>query len=1742
MQISNRAVKYLVLSGFALFLGGQVSRVNAQSWYNTAWAYRSAVTITNSSGGTLTNFQVHVTLDASFNFSKALSTGADLRVANSDGTTLLSFWTESWNQAGSSASIWVKIPSIPIAGTTIYLYYGNPAATSAASSGSATFDFFDDFEGTPTAPSSYWTLGSAATALVQDTGWETSPPHSMSVVVPPTASNGGFTYWAYYGVFDTCAGVGLARSTNLTSWTKYASNPIFGVVSGVGNARWPSVVAVTSPSLMYYMVYEKNYCAGSGSIIELATSPDGITFTDSKVIVPAGYNSSNYNQNPFLYVNPNDAANPYYLYYYSGGYEIHARKAALPTGLDTASDVTVLTSPGTLAAPNVYYNSAAGLYFLSVETYTSSGVWNVDVFTSTSPTSGFKLLPGNPIMSDNSACMNQWVFPASTTTLHTWYCNLDAINGWTVQHRTATLTATAGTAGRASVNTPNSTLWTLPLRTGDDGGARGAWTIVTDTQQDGTSGKVAKGVTTDRQILLSTFSGGDYVLEAYGKQLDGVVWGLGVRGSDWENYYSLNLSENLDPSNNLFLYSWINNGGPYATGTLGQAPVGTINLNSWYKLTEKVHSSLIDVYKDGVFEITGSDSNLTTGGVALYGEANSQAEYNNVLVRKYASADPTTSVGSTPSIVLSTLALNPTSVLGGSGNTSTGTLTLAAAASGSLTVSLSSNSPTVASVPSSVSFTSGQTSRTFTATTFAVATTTVVTITATYNGASLTAQLTVNAPNGVPTITSLSPSSALAGAAAQTLTINGTNFLSTSTVTYNGASPSHTATFVDATHLTIPLTTGDQATAGLYPVVVTNPAPGGGVSSPFNFTVNNLVPTVTSLSPSSANAGAAAQTLTITGTNFLSTSTVTYNSVAHTPAFVDATHLTISLTTADQATGGTYPVVVTNPTPGGGSSIQLVNFTVSNLVPTITSLSPPSGLAGAAAQTLTINGTNFVSTSTVTYNGGAPRTPGFVNSTQLTLALTTGDQATAGTYAVVVTNPAPGGGSSIAMNFIANNPVPTITTLSPASVVAGAAAQTLTINGTNFLSTSTVTYSGGAHTATFVSSTRLTIPLTTGDQATTGTYPVVVTNPTPGGGDSTPVNFTVNNPVPTITSLTPSTVNAGAAAETLTINGTNFLSTSTVTYNSVAHTPTFVDSTHLTISLSVADQATGGNFPVVVTNPTPGGGASTPMSFTVNNPVPTIVTLSPPSALAGAAAQTLTINGTDFVSTSTVTYNGPSPSHTATFVDSTHLTISLTVADQAAAGNYPVVVTNSAPGGGTSNSVNFTLNNGVPTITSLSPPSAVVGSAGQTVTIIGTNFVSTSTVTYNGPSPSHTATFVDSTHLTISLSTSDLETAGAYPVVVTNPTPGGGPSNSVNFGVGNPIPTITSLSPSSALLGAAAQTLTITGTNFLSTPSPSTVTYNSVAHTPTFVDAQHLTISLSVADQATAGTYPIVVTNPTPGGGASTPVDFTVNNPVPAVTTLSPSSSVAGAAAQTMTITGTNFVAASTVTYGGAAHAATFVNSTQLTLSLSTSDQATAGTYPIVVTNPTPGGGASSPVNFTIQDFSVQPSSGSSNSQTVTAGASAIYNLSIDSPDGLTGSVGFTCTGAPSQATCTVNSPVTIPGSTTVTVSTTARSAVLMRPKPPTGPWIWLWMLALLAAVGVRLMAGRRLAWNRAWAPLAVAMLSVALWAGCGGGGGGGTPTPRGTPAGTYSLTVTGTYTSGTTTVHRNITLTLKVN
>ena len=109
---------------------------------------------------------------------------------------------------------------------------------------------------------------------------------------------------------------------------------------------------------------------------------------------------------------------------------------------------------------------------------------------------------------------------------------------------------------------------------------------------------------------------------------------------------------------------------------------------------------------------------------------------------------------------------------------------------------------------------------------------------------------------------------------------------------------------------------------------------------------------------------------------------------------------------------------------------------------------------------------------------GMHKTTTFVSATQVTAAITAADIATAGTFNVSVTNPAPGGGASGNSPFTVNNPVPTITSLSPTSAIVGGVAFTLTVNGTNFVSGAVVNFNGNAKTTTFVSATQVTAAIT----------------------------------------------------------------------------------------------------------------------------------------------------------------------------------------------------------------------------------------------------------------------------------------------------------------------------------------------------------------------------------------------------------------------------------------------------------------------------------------------------------------------------------------------------------------------------------------------------------------------------------------------------------------------------------------
>jgi len=121
----------------------------------SGWRRRKKGTIRGTTAGAQTNYQMKITVHKGTGTDSPTDVYCggncrddfgDIRFTDSDGTTLLSYWIEKV-VPGDYAVFWVKILSIPASpdSVDVYMYYGNPSATSV-SDGDATFDFFDDFE------------------------------------------------------------------------------------------------------------------------------------------------------------------------------------------------------------------------------------------------------------------------------------------------------------------------------------------------------------------------------------------------------------------------------------------------------------------------------------------------------------------------------------------------------------------------------------------------------------------------------------------------------------------------------------------------------------------------------------------------------------------------------------------------------------------------------------------------------------------------------------------------------------------------------------------------------------------------------------------------------------------------------------------------------------------------------------------------------------------------------------------------------------------------------------------------------------------------------------------------------------------------------------------------------------------------------------------------------------------------------------------------------------------------------------------------------------------------------------------------------------------------------------------------------------------------------------------------------------------------------------------------------------
>ncbi len=367
----------------------------------------------------------------------------------------------------------------------------------------------------------------------------------------------------------------------------------------------------------------------------------------------------------------------------------------------------------------------------------------------------------------------------------------------------------------------------------------------------------------------------------------------------------------------------------------------------------------------------------------------------------------------------------------------------------------------------------------------------------------------------------------------------------------------------------------------------------------------------------------------------------------------------------------------------------------------------------------------------------------------------------------------------------------------------------------------------------------------------------------------------------------------------------------------------------------------------------------------------------------------------------------------------------------------------------------------------------------------------------------------------------------------------------------NAVPALAGLSPSSATAGSGALTVTLNGSNFL---PGSTVFWNGSTLPVTYVSTTELSVSVPVSDLAQSGTVEVTVTNPTPGGGASSIQVFKIIAAVPQITSSTSSVSFgniaqgASSTAQIITLTNTG-TAVSNISSIAASGDFSQTNTCGGTLAINTSCQisivftpaATGQRNGALTVNDNATG---SPQTVTLSGVGVQPltlgvGTGGSTTTTVASGQKATYNLSLSGNSEFSGVVMLTCAGAPQNATCSVvPSTITLSAGSSsnfaVTVSTSASQTAFLYPKSYT--YIAGLGLFSLSSVPLFLLIRKR-------TPLQIRMLCAAsalliTLTACSSGGSTGSSqpvSPATTPPGTYALTVTAT--AGNTTISQQLTL-----
>jgi subtilisin family serine protease len=759
--------------------------------------------------------------------------------------------------------------------------------------------------------------------------------------------------------------------------------------------------------------------------------------------------------------------------------------------------------------------------------------------------------------------------------------------------------------------------------------------------------------------------------------------------------------------------------------------------------------------------------------------------------------------------------------------------------------------------------------------------------------------------------------------------------------------------------------------------------------------ITSPAPSILSVSPAVTPAGIAA-TLTVTGSGFNALSTVEWNGAARTTRVVNATTLTAPITAQDVAAQGSALVTVFNPPPGGGRTAAA----------TVTIGPPPTLTIGAAIvapgdqETVTL--ARGVGGATDTLALAATSAPDGTNIQSTTVGAGVTDR----TWTVTMpTSPGPyefrlyvNGARAATSAPVTVDPTynmrPVLTSMSPTTAVAGAGALTLTVNGSGFIAASRVRWNGADRPTTLVSSTQMTAAIAAADVAAAASALVTVFTPSPGGGTTAPLTFTII-PAPVLT-VDRTTATSGATVTMTLVNGfgnsNDWLALAKVgspatTYVQYTYVGAGVTTRTWTVTLPLVPGAY--EFRYFPNN----GWIAAATSPAVVIPTP-VLTVDRTQAASGTPI-TVTLTGGSGGATAWLGFAATSASDFSSLqtvqIGAGVTTRTWTVTAPTAGGTYEFRMYADSGFTRIATSAPVTVAAAAPSIATLQPPRAVAGSAAIALTVNGAGFTSNAVVRWNGADRS--TTFVSATQLRAAIPATDLAAVGTAQVSVFAATPGGGASNAVAFAI-TAAPVLPSLTvDQTAVVGGAPVTVTLI--------DGAGGTYDWLAFAPvgvpntgylqwTYVGAGVTTRTWTVTAPSSGGSFEfrLFADNGYTRLATSPAITVAPLAGVPSISSLQPASAVAGTGPLTLTVNGSNFTAASVVRWNGADRVTTFVAASQLRAAITAADVAAIGSAQVTVFTPAPGGGLSPPLTFPITATPPQPVL--TVSQTSVVGGSAV--------------------------------------------------------------------------------------------------------------------------------------------------------